>query len=312
MLTRCTVYDRAGNQCDGRLGDTLVQEGYDMPVQMPSGRRCAVCLTFDFDALSAWLGPQMNVSTPGFTSRGEFGARVGIWRVLDLLDKYNIKSSFFVPGHTVDTWPEIVREIHRRGHEVGAHGYLHENPAKLKYEEEEDILHRAIDSIERATGERPYGYRSPSWDNSPSTAQLLLDNGFVYDSSLMADDYSPYRVRIGDEFPVTGPAKFGQTSRLIELCPSWHLDDFPAFEFMWYPILLPGLKPASEVYENWASIFDYMYANVPGGVYIPTMHPQVVGRGHVIAMLEMLIKHITGHSGIWLARCIEVAKAYRD
>jgi peptidoglycan/xylan/chitin deacetylase (PgdA/CDA1 family) len=278
---------------------------------MSPGRTCAVCLTFDFDAVSAWTGG-FGVSTPGFTSRGEFGARVGIWRVLELLDSYQLKSTFFVPGQTADTWPEIVKEIQRRGHEISHHGYAHENPAKLKKEEEKRVLLKGIRSIEAATGQKPLGYRSPAWDTSPNTIEHLLDNGFVYDSSLMADDFKPYRVRVGDKYPLRGPAKFGRQTKLLELPPSWYLDDFPAFEFIWHPVLLNGLRSPSAVYETWQSTFDYMCANVPGGVYTLTMHPQVIGRAHLIAMLERLIKHITSRRDIWIARCAEIVESYTD
>jgi len=135
--------------------------------------RATVCLTFDFDAISIWIGP-MGATSPNMISRGEFGP-VGVERILKLLDREGIPATFFVPGHTADTYPESVRAIVAAGHEIG-HGYLHENPVALaSREEERAILERGLEALERVTGSRPVGYRSPAWDNSPHTIGLLPD-----------------------------------------------------------------------------------------------------------------------------------------
>ena len=157
-----------------------------------------VCLTFDFDALCVWLN-KSETASPAMLSRGEFGARVGIPRILALLKTYEIPATFFIPGHTAESFPDSVEAILAAGHEVGHHGYGHENPSRQSPAEERRSLERGLEVLERFTGHPPLGYRSPSWDYSPATLPLLVEYGFLYDSSLFADDYHPYHPRIGDQ-----------------------------------------------------------------------------------------------------------------
>ena len=155
-------------------------------VNIPEGKKIAVNLGFDFDSSSVWM-ESFNKSSQVYTSRGEYGAVVGVPRILDLLDKYSIKGTFFIPGHTIDTYPEVCREIVERGHEVGHHGYMHEDPTNLPLEAEEDIIVKGLKTLEKI-GVRPKGYRSPGFDFSPNTLDLLDKYGFKYDSSLMGND----------------------------------------------------------------------------------------------------------------------------
>lgn len=259
-----------------------------------SGAPPTVCLTFDFDAISLWVGPYAATS-PSAISRGEFGA-VGVRRILRLLDRFGIPGTFFVPGHTVETYPDHARAIIAAGHEVGHHGYLHENPLALgTRERERAVLERGLEVLDRVLGVRPAGYRSPAWDNSPFTLELLLELGFRYESSLMGDDFTPYWCRVGDVAEPDGPYRFGRPVGLVELPVSWLLDDFPHFEYVSLPahgLRLPGLSAASKVEEIWRDEFDFMRRDVPGGVMTITMHPQVIGRGHRLMMLERLVEHM--------------------
>ena len=277
-----------------------------LKTKMPRGKKCAACFTFDFDAISVWLGREKQGS-PTPISRGEFGA-VGAIRILDLLRKYSIKSTWFVPGHTIETYPDESQKIVREGHEIGHHNYLHEVPNRLSLEEERLVIKKGIECIEKLTGGRPAGYRSPSWDLSPNTLKLLLENGFIYDSSMMAHDYLPYRVREGDVASRETAYKFGKDTNLVELPVSWTLDDFPHFEFL-YEHPGSGLRAGSAVLENWINDFEYMYKNVESGVFTITFHPQIIGRGHRILVLEKLIKHIVGKGDVWAATMGEVARA---
>jgi peptidoglycan/xylan/chitin deacetylase (PgdA/CDA1 family) len=249
-----------------------------------------VCLSFDFDAISIWIGP-IGAKSPSMISRGVFGA-VGVGRILRLLEREAIPATFFITGHTAETYPAQTQAIAAAGHEIGHHGYLHENPIDLSQEEEERVMQRGLDALMSVAGVRPVGYRSPSWDNSPHTIDLLLKYGFRYESSLMADDFTPYWPRTGDVIDPDGPYRFGEPVDLVELPVSWLLDDFPHFEYIRLPNrLAPGLSAASKVEEIWRDEFDFMVRDVPNGVYTLTMHPQVIGRGHRILMLERLIAH---------------------
>jgi peptidoglycan/xylan/chitin deacetylase (PgdA/CDA1 family) len=269
--------------------------------------RAWVCLSFDFDAMSSWIFSGQTTPTP--LSRGEYGARVGLPRVLELLDHFGIKATFFVPGHTADTWPHLVREIAARGHELGNHGYLHEAPASLTPAAEREVILRGNEAVERAAGVRPRGYRSPSWDLSPHTLDILRELGFVYDSSLMGDDFRLYWCRTGDVLHRDRGYEFGPETDLVEMPVHWILDDAPYFNYS--TTTRTGLTPASQVYEIWQDEFDFMYDRVPGGVFTLTMHPQIIGRGHRILMLERLIRHMRARAGVRFATQIEVAELWR-
>jgi peptidoglycan-N-acetylglucosamine deacetylase len=272
--------------------------------------RSLVCLTFDFDAISGWVARGMTSPTP--ISRGEFGPRVGVPRLLRLLERYGIRSSWYIPGHTLETYPESCEEVMRGGHEIGHHGWTHRPPASLTREQEEEELMRANEAIRRLSGRTARGYRSPSWDLSPHSVDLLLKHGFVYDSSMMADDYTPYRVRNGDSMELEQPAVFGAPTRLIEMPVSWTLDDYPHFEFIRTPTwVLPGNMNAGGVLENWLDDFRYLRANLEWGVITYTFHPFVIGRGHRMIMLEKLVSALT-KAGAVFTTLEEAAAEYAE
>jgi peptidoglycan/xylan/chitin deacetylase (PgdA/CDA1 family) len=269
----------------------------------------SVCLTFDFDAISLWLGP-FKANSPSMISRGEFGV-IGAKRILALLDRYNIKSTWFVPGHTADTYSEAVAEVFAHGHEIGHHGYCHENPVALEETKERQIIEKGICALEKVTGVKPRGYRSPSWDLSPNTIKLLLEYGFVYDSSMMGNDFQPYLCRVGDTFDLETPYHFGKPVDLVEMPVTWGLDDFPAFEYVSLPSkLYPGLRNPEDVYPIWMGDFDYMRRDVPGGVFILTMHPQVIGRGHRMLFLEKLLEHMINQD-VTFMRMIDFVESWK-
>ncbi len=220
-------------------------------------RKPTVCLSFDFDAFSTWIG-LFKQTTLTLLSRGEFGARVGVPRILKLLNDYDVKATFFIPGHTIDSFPRLCEKIHDSGHEIGHHGYCHEPPTEFKtIVEERRILEKGIEAIKRITGKPPFGYRSPIWDFSPNTLDLLLEKKFVYDSSMMADDYNPYKLRKGDVFSAETPYKFGVETDLIELPVAWSQCDYPHFEFNFSPYLA-GLSAPTKVLEIWEMDLEFM------------------------------------------------------
>lgn len=251
-------------------------------------KRLIACITFDFDAMSGLVARGLTSPTP--VSRGEFGA-VALPRILQLMDRFGIKTSFFIPGMVIDTYPALCEAIVKAGHEVGHHGWTHVPPANLKPEEEEEGLARGIERIKQLTGKAPVGYRSPSWDLSPETVRLLLKYGLYYESSMMGHDHEPYRVRQGDKVHADRGMEFGAPTPLIEMPISWSLDDFPHFEFLRLPTsVTPGLMNASGVLENWLDDFEYMRRTCDWGILTYTCHPYVIGRGHRIMMLERLLE----------------------
>jgi len=265
----------------------------------PRMGRHIVCISFDFDALSGWIARGMTSPTP--ISRGEFGPDVAVPRILRLLRAYEIRSTWFIPGHTLESYPQRSREVVDAGHEIGHHGWTHRPPASLPQEEEEAELVRANECIRRLTGQPARGYRSPSWDLSEHSVALLLKHGFLYDSSMMGDDYTPYRVRAGDVITLDKPAVFGAETRLMELPVSWTLDDYPHFEFVRTPTtILHGLMNASAVLENWLDDYLYMKNTFEWGVITYTFHPFVIGRGHRMIALEKLIRTLQENGATFL------------
>jgi peptidoglycan/xylan/chitin deacetylase (PgdA/CDA1 family) len=254
-------------------------------------KRHLVCLTFDFDAMSGFIARGMTSATP--VSRGEFGADVATPRILELLKKYRIHSSWYIPGHTLETYPDPCKQVYDAGHEIGHHGWSHVPPALLNRQEEEEGLVRANEQIKKLTGRYARGYRSPAWDLSPHSVELLLKHGFIYDSSMMGNDFTPYRVRQGNLITLDKPAIFGKTTRLIEMPVSWTLDDHPHFEFIrtkeW---ILQGLMNANLVLDDWINDFNYMKKKLDWGVIIYTFHPYVIGRGGRMLILERLIRKL--------------------
>jgi len=265
-----------------------------------------VCLTFDFDALCVWLN-KSETASPAMLSRGEFGARVGIPRILALLKTYEIPATFFIPGHTAESFPHSVGAILAAGHEVGHHRYGHENPSYQSPAEERRSLERGLEVLERFTGHPPLGYRSPSWDYSAATLPLLVEYGFLYDSSLFADDYHPYHPRLGDQVSLGEPMQFGEEVDLWEFPVDFTLDDWPHFVFQFDPYRA-GLSAPSKVLEVWQSGFNYMVEHEKWGVYTVTMHPQVIGRGHRIGVLDNFIQYVSSRSSARFARIGDVAK----
>jgi peptidoglycan/xylan/chitin deacetylase (PgdA/CDA1 family) len=184
---------------------------------------------------------------------------------------------------------------------VAHHSWAHVPPAQQSREEEEADLVRANEAITRLTGRKPRGYRSPSWDLSESTIDLLLAHGFLYDSSLMGADYWPYRARRGDRVELGKPFGFGEETALIEMPISWSLDDYPHFEFVrTATTVLPGLHSARTVMENWLDEFRYMQQTVDWGVLTYTMHPYVIGRGYRMLALEGLVKDLQRAGAVFM------------
>ena len=260
--------------------------------------RHIVCLTFDFDTQSGFIARGMATPTP--LSRGEFGAMAS-GRILKFLQERGIKATWFVPGFTIESWPKESAAVVEGGHEIGHHSWAHIPPSNQTRAEEEADLVRANENILELTGKKARGYRSPSWDLSAHTIDLLLKHGFVYDSSLMGADYIPYRARRGDRAEFGKPYRFGEETALIEMPISWSLDDYPHFEFVRTPqAVLPGLQPARDVMQSWYDEFSYMTKTVDWGVLTYTMHPFVIGRGYRMLALEWLVDKLAKENAVFM------------
>ena len=267
-----------------------------------------IAVTFDVDGFSNWIG-SLGVTSPGTLSRGEF-EHVGLRRVLSLLNEFGIRGTFFVPGSTAVTFPDEIRAIRDEGHEIAHHGWVHEPPARLSETEERRALLRGLEALDRVADVRPLGYRSPGWDNSPRTVELLLELGFEYDSSLMGNDFDPYWCRVGDVATEADGFSWGHPVELVELPVAWHLDDFPYFE----PVAesgQSGLRTPASVLEIWRAELDYLVSEVRNGILVLTLHPQVIGRGHRMVMLRSFLEYATMQPGLQFSACLDYARAWR-
>lgn len=267
-------------------------------------------LTFDFDGFASWIG-SFRTTSPCYMSRGEFGA-LGVGRVIDLLARYNLCATFFVPGHTARSFPAIVDSIVSHGHEIGHHGWVHEPPAELDPADERDVLLRGLEALEQTAGLKPDGYRAPNWDPSDHTIDLLVENDFLYDSSLMGHDTSPYWARTGDRWSSEEPYVFGQATGLVELPVAPHRDDFAYFEPLVTPSFTwPGLHSSATALEAWEGDLTYMSRH-GGGSIIYTMHPDVIGRGYRMLLLEALIERALALTGatVRFMTCSDIAQRW--
>jgi peptidoglycan/xylan/chitin deacetylase (PgdA/CDA1 family) len=254
----------------------------------PDGKRCAATFTFDFDAEEAWIADDpANADRPGVLSQGTYGAKIAVPLILDLLREHGVTATFFVPGRVAERHPERVEQIVAAGHELAHHGYTHTSPTTLTPEEEETELVRGLEIL-RSFASEITGYRSPAWDFSAHTEELLEKHGFVYSSNFM-DDLKPYR-------------REGRS--LIELPVQWTLDDAAHFWFdgaTW----TKKISTASEVREIWEGEFRG-YRRL-GGAFVLTMHPQVIGRPYRLEMLDDFLSFVRQHDDVWIATCREIA-----
>ena len=256
--------------------------------------RLTVALTFDHDSISDGV---RRGDSPVKLSHAEFGVRVGAPRILALLAEREIPSTWFVPGHTLETFPASTEAILAGGHELACHGWFHEDFATVPRDEEREILERCAAAVERVGGSRPKGWRAPYWSLGRSSLELITAAGFIYDSSLMADDYRLYRVRKGDRHSVAEGSRFGPEGPLIEVPISWSLDDWPHFEPS-SDTGRDGLSAPSKVLETWTEELRYAWAHAPGGLLTITMHPECIGRGSRMAMLERFIDAAAALDGV--------------
>lgn len=263
------------------------------PDTWPNGARVAVLLSFDVDNDTARIGRDENPSI-GAMSQGEYGARVGLRRVVDLMDRHQIPASFFIPAVSLILRPDMVDIIQESGrHEFGVHGWIHELNTALDAETERELVSRATNYLEEVTGTRPVGYRAPSWNFSPNTLSIIRGLGFLYDSSLMADD-RPYELM-----------QAGEPTGMVELPVEWILDDAPLMNPRGNSYTSPR-----DLLQVYIDEFDKAYEE--GTMFLLTTHPHVIGHRSRIIILEELIDHIQGYDDVWFATHEQVARYVKE
>jgi len=276
-----------------------------------------VSIGVDVDAVAGWLGSYGGEDSPDDISRGLFAGEVGTPRLLDLFDKEGLTTSWFIPGHSVETFPKQMQMVADAGHEIGIHGYSHENPIAMTYEQEQAVLDKSFALISELSGKAPTGYVALWWEFSPVTNELLLEKGIKYDHSLMHNDFTPYYVRVGDSWtkidysqhPDTWmkPLVRGQETDLIEIPANWYLDDLPPMMFIKKSPNSHGFVNPRHLEQMWQDQFDWVYREMDYAVFPITIHPDVSGRPQVLLMLERLIKHFKAHEGVKFVTMNQIA-----
>ncbi len=267
-------------------------------VSWPGGKRAAAAFTFDVDAESAVLFASAgSENRPGVMSHQSYGPLVGVPRLLRLLDKHAVRSTFFVPGYTAERHPGVIRDIVAAGHEIAHHGYMHESLQDVSPETEARWFDRGMEAIERVAGVRPVGYRAPMWEPSWYTPQLLHERGLLYDSSLMDADV-PYELSVGDA-----------GASLVEIPIHWSLDDWEQYCF------IPGVSEGdidspAKVREVWG--LELAALRDEAGCFVLTNHPFITGRPSRTAALEQVIVQGLEYGDVWVASLGEIAEHVRS
>ena len=235
---------------------------------------------------AGWLGSYGGEDSPDDISRGLFSGEVGSLRLLRLFERFGIKTTWFIPGHSIETFPEQMQAVASAGHEIGVHGYSHENPIAMTPAQEEEVLDRCIDLVTQLAGKRPTGYVAPWWEFSNVTNELLLKKGIKYDHSLMHNDFHPYRVRVGDSWTKIDygktpsewmvPLRRGHETELIEIPASWYLDDLPPMMFIKKAPNSHGFVNPRDIEQIWRDQFDWVYREMDYAVFPITIHPDRV------------------------------------
>ena len=268
-------------------------------IRWPDGKIAAAAFTFDVDAESAVLwGNEAVGARMSVMSHQAYGPLVGIPRILGLLERHQIASTFFVPGHTADRYPQAIRSIVAAGHEIAHHGYLHEQPTALTLEQEIDVIDRGLAALADVAGVRPTGYRAPMWDLSWRTPALLAERGFLYDSSLMDADH-PYELAITP----------GADRSLVEIPIQWALDDWEQYCYL-PDISGSGLiESPGKARELWQLEFDGLRR--AGGCWVLTNHPFLTGRTSRAAELDDLMRYVLDHDDVWTTNLGAIAEYVR-
>lgn len=275
----------------------------------------------DVDSVAGWIGSYGGGDSPSDIQRGVFATEVGVPRLLRMFKQHDLKTTFFIPGHSIETFPREMEMINAAGHEIGAHGYLHENPVAMTAEQEEEVLARCVELIENVTGRKPRGYTAPWWEMSANTIELLTKYGFSYDHSQGYRDFQPFYARTGDVWNLidySGPARdwmrpmrHGQEVDIVDIAANWYVDDLPPMMFIKASPNSHGFVNPRDIEQMWKDQFDWVYREMDYAAFCFTIHPDVSGRPQVLLMLERMVEYINGHAGVSWNTFEDIADGFR-
>ncbi|KAK5106684.1 hypothetical protein LTS08_000805 [Lithohypha guttulata] len=285
-------------------------------------KRVLVGYGVDIDAIAGWLGSYKGEDSTSDISRGYFAGTIGVERLLKMFDKYDMKATWFIPGHSLETFPEQCAMIRDKGHEIGLHGYSHENPVDMSLEQQREILDYTYKMITKfCNGKPPRGTVAPWWEVSKEATELYLSYGIEYDHSMSHHDCQAYYLRTGDEWTKIDysqpaktwmhPLKAGTQTGMVEIPANWYLDDLPPMMFMKKVPNSHGWVDTRSVEALWRDHFDYFYREYDEFIFPMTVHPDVSGHPHVLLMHERLIEYINQHEGVEWVTMAEMVDEFK-
>ncbi|MCR5942671.1 polysaccharide deacetylase [Ochrobactrum sp. XJ1] len=254
-------------------------------------------LTFDLDCETMWTARDPEATKrPILMSQGAYGWKVGVWRVMDVLRKFGVKSTFFVPGQVVEAHQEVIDALLKDGHEIAHHSHTHRWIVNLSPEEELEEMEKGYQAILKATGKAPRGWRSPAAEVTDYTMDLMLQYKFDYSSNFFDND-APYMLKIR-----------GKETNIVELPFRYILTDSPFFQFS---KILPGrtITNPKDVLDIWSWEFDTLYAE--DRMMVLACHPEFIGQPSGAKLLTKFLEYVTGHSGLWIDRCDAISDDMR-
>ena len=270
------------------------------PITWPEGFKAAASFTFDVDAESCTIAHDpSSTRRMSLMSHQSYGPKIAVPRLLKILDRQNIRGTFFIPGFTAESYPDVVRRIADGGHEIAHHGYLHEPMQGIDAATEASYLDRGLEALANVAGVRPVGYRAPWWELNWQSPALLADRGFLYDSSLLDGD-APYRMSVAEDDP----------RDIVEIPVDWALDDWEQYAF--YPGITGSgvIESPAKALEMWT--LEAQAHHAQGSCFVLTNHPFISGRPSRAVALEQLIERVKGLEGMWVTTLAEIAQHTKD
>ncbi|CZR58798.1 related to polysaccharide deacetylase family protein [Phialocephala subalpina] len=286
-------------------------------------KRVLVAYCVDVDACAGWINTKDDsTANASDVSRGVFGANTGTDRMLKLFKDHDILASWYMPSHSILSFPTQMAKVRDAGHEIGLHGYTHEFVSRLTEDQERKVMAKSIEVYKEFTGKHPKGWVAPAWEISPRSMQILQDFGIEYDHSMMHHDCQPYYV--SDMPPTTAHTDYSKDpdewmipmpkhtlTTVVEIPGSWNVDDWPPMHFSVRNPGTHGFVNPRDIEVQWKDQFDFFYREYESFVFTISCHPQVSGRSNIQLMHERLIAYLKSHEGVEFMTMAQICDEYK-
>ncbi|KAL1963657.1 hypothetical protein VTN77DRAFT_7978 [Rasamsonia byssochlamydoides] len=336
-VVRTSPDDDSKDAVSGVHAETGVLQSIPRPLPKPARNKIRVAISIDLDAVSGWLGTgYSSENVLADYSAGFFAARVGVPRLLKMLKKVGLadRVTWFIPGHSAESFPDEVRQVVESGCEIGLHGYAHEGAYSLTVQQERDVLEKCIEIATRLTGKKPVGYRAPLYQVRESTLDLLEEYGFEYDASLTDHDCHPFfaprrpplqpidysKPASSWMHPVPSPRSSKEESSddrrpLVEVPCNWYMEDMTPMQFLPHVPNSHGYVDVRVIEQLWRDRFLWIRENEENPIFPLLMHPDTSGMAHVIGMVERMVRWLQSWAAageVEFCQTGEIARWWRE